>query len=172
MTYDRSTTHLKFNPTRVRTHDLEIMIVHFMSLPFRSPLLLLVTFYNKMNTFQDEILDQKDFKEIGPLSCTSPRKFWISWAQDKITVGTEEPFLGEMLQADNAYQVDVVAIAMATGHGSTGQWVMDSQQSKWKPTVTQNPHSTRLTNSLQCIVHCASGSCFCGDHMRDEHMFN
>ena len=25
-------THLKFDPTRVRTHDLQIMTVHFMSL--------------------------------------------------------------------------------------------------------------------------------------------
>ena len=31
-TWDRSTTHPKFNLTGVRTHDLQIMTVHFMSL--------------------------------------------------------------------------------------------------------------------------------------------
>ena len=31
-TWDRSTTHPKFDPTRVRSHDLQIMTVHFMSL--------------------------------------------------------------------------------------------------------------------------------------------
>ena len=31
-TWDRSTTHFKFDPTGVRTHDLQIMTVHFMSL--------------------------------------------------------------------------------------------------------------------------------------------
>ena len=31
-TWDRSTTHPKFDLTGVRTHDLQIMIVHFMSL--------------------------------------------------------------------------------------------------------------------------------------------
>ena len=29
---DRSTTHPKFNPTRIQTHDLQITTVHFMSL--------------------------------------------------------------------------------------------------------------------------------------------
>ena len=29
---DRSTMHTKFDPTEVRTHDLQIMTVHFMSL--------------------------------------------------------------------------------------------------------------------------------------------
>ena len=28
-TWDRNTTHPKFNPTGVRTHDLQIMTVHF-----------------------------------------------------------------------------------------------------------------------------------------------
>ena len=32
MTWDRSTTHPKFDPIGVRTHDLQIMAVHFMSL--------------------------------------------------------------------------------------------------------------------------------------------
>ena len=32
MTLDRSTTHPKFDPTGVRTHDLQIMTVYFMSL--------------------------------------------------------------------------------------------------------------------------------------------
>ena len=31
-TWDRSTMHSKFDPTGVRTHDLQIMTVHFMSL--------------------------------------------------------------------------------------------------------------------------------------------
>ena len=31
-TWDRSTTQPKFDPTRVRTYDLQIMTVHFMSL--------------------------------------------------------------------------------------------------------------------------------------------
>ena len=31
-TWDRSTTHSKFDSTGVRTHDLQIMTVHFMSL--------------------------------------------------------------------------------------------------------------------------------------------
>ena len=31
-TWDRSTTHPKFDPTGIRTHDLQIMTVHFMSL--------------------------------------------------------------------------------------------------------------------------------------------
>ena len=31
-TWDRSTTHLKFDPTGVRTNDHQIMTVHFMSL--------------------------------------------------------------------------------------------------------------------------------------------
>ena len=31
-TWDRTTTHPKFDPTGVRTHDLQIMTVHFMSL--------------------------------------------------------------------------------------------------------------------------------------------
>ena len=31
-TYDRSTRHPKFNPNRIRIHDLQIMTVHFMSL--------------------------------------------------------------------------------------------------------------------------------------------
>ena len=31
-TYDRSSTYLKFDPTRVRTHDFQIMTVQFMSL--------------------------------------------------------------------------------------------------------------------------------------------
>ena len=30
--WDRSTTHPKFEPTGVRSHDLQIMTVHFMSL--------------------------------------------------------------------------------------------------------------------------------------------
>ena len=29
---DRSTTHPKFDPTEVQTHDLQIMTIHFMSL--------------------------------------------------------------------------------------------------------------------------------------------
>ena len=38
-TWDRSTTHPKFDPTGVRTHDFQIMTVHFMSLrrPSSSP---------------------------------------------------------------------------------------------------------------------------------------
>ena len=31
-TWDRSTTHPKFDLTGVQTHDLQIMTVHFMSL--------------------------------------------------------------------------------------------------------------------------------------------
>ena len=31
-TWDSSTTYLKFDPTGVRTHDLQIITVHFMSL--------------------------------------------------------------------------------------------------------------------------------------------
>ena len=34
-TWDRSTTHPKFDPTGIRTHDLQIMTVHFMSLGCR-----------------------------------------------------------------------------------------------------------------------------------------
>ena len=30
-TWDRNTMHLKFDPTGVQTHDLQIMTVHFMS---------------------------------------------------------------------------------------------------------------------------------------------
>ena len=41
---DRSTTHSKFDPTEVRTHDLQIMTVHSMSLRrLLSPLGHLVT---------------------------------------------------------------------------------------------------------------------------------
>ena len=32
LTYDRRTTHHKFEPTGIQTHDPQIMIVHFMSL--------------------------------------------------------------------------------------------------------------------------------------------
>ena len=39
-TWDRSTMHPKFDPTGFRTHDLQIMIVHFMSLRHLSTLLL------------------------------------------------------------------------------------------------------------------------------------
>ena len=36
-TWDRSTTHSKFDPTRVQTHDLQIMTVHVTETPSHKP---------------------------------------------------------------------------------------------------------------------------------------
>ena len=88
--------------------------------------------HNKKTVVRTKINDNNfimdSYDEVGILDCTVFRDFWITWYNYKIRCGKGKAFCaGEILQYDDtrAAPYDVNVIAISTGWGATGRWIID-----------------------------------------------
>ena len=70
-----------------------------------------------------------EVETVGILDCQEARGFWVGWAAQRIAVGYGNiPFEAEFLSyTDTEYRL-VTSVGLSTGHGSDGDWFIDTQE--------------------------------------------
>ena len=65
------------------------------------------------------------FHQDGPLDCKLMRQFWVSWDQGVIRVGTGLIVdVNEFISYANTSLTQVQHVALATGWGAIGKWMI------------------------------------------------
>ena len=93
------------------------------------------------------------YESHEPLHCTDMEEFWLSWANETVRLGSGRQLgRGEFIRLNDSVPTSKNFLAISTGFGASGYWILQSGKILLHIDVNSRPALT-LAKMLETLLH-------------------